>query len=257
MYHLCIIYPLISLDNYSYIRRLYLYINSIIQPHFDSLISDITMETPTSFAENSIDIFKVPSRIIIAGYSNSGKSEFCKKLIEKYHTNFQHILYCGTDSHPLQNDEKINDKLTVSPTILNPFDYSHVGNLLFILDDCFLEAVEDKNVVDAFTKGRHKSISTIFITQNLFFSGKHSRNISLNCSHYVLMRNRDMGQIELLGRQLYGKGLGGEFLQIYKKALSVNKYGYLLIDLGPNTPEELQLRTNVLGETPYQIIYQW
>ena len=215
------------------------------------------MERPLSFPICSTDIFNVPTRIIIAGYSNSGKSVLCSRLIEKYHTKLKQILYCGVETHPLQDNEVINTKLTVSPDILNPFEYSHVGKILIILDDCFIEALEDKNVVDAFTKGRHKSISVIFITQNLFFSGKHSRNISLNCSHYILMRNRDLGQIETLGRQLYGKGKGGEFLKIYKKALSVNKFGYLLIDLGPNTPEELQLRTNIIRETPYQIIYQW
>ena len=215
------------------------------------------METLRSFTELSTDLFNVPARIIIAGYSNSGKSQLCTRLMEKYHERFNHILYCRVDSHSLQNNEGINSKLTVSDEILNPFDYSHLGSILFILDDCFLEAVEDKNVVNAFTKGRHKSISTIFITQNLFFSGKHSRNIALNCSHYILMRNRDMNQIETLGRQLYGKGKGNEFVKIYKKALSINNYGYLIVDLAPNTPEELQLRTNILGETPYQIVYQW
>ena len=213
------------------------------------------MET-SIFPENVLDIFNVPARIIIAGYSNSGKSEMCKKIIELYHKKFEHILYCGVESHSLQDNQEINHKLTVSTDILNPFDYSCFENILFILDDCFLEAVENKNVVDAFTKGRHKQISTIFITQNLFFSGKHSRNIGLNCSHYILMRNRDLSQIETLGRQIYGKGNAKEFLNIYKKALSKNTYGYLLIDLGPNTPESLQLRTNIIGETPYQIIYQ-
>lgn len=215
------------------------------------------METSKYYTDFSIDIFKDPARIIIAGYSNSGKSNICKSIIEIYHEKFNHILYCGVDSHPLQENDVINAKLTVSNEILNPFEYSHMGEILMVLDDCFIEASEDKNVVDAFTKGRHKSISTIMITQNLFFSGKHSRNIALNCSHYILMRNRDLGQIETLGRQLYGKGKGNEFLKIYKKALSVNKYGYLLIDLSVNTPEELQLRTNIVGETPYQIIYQW
>ena len=214
------------------------------------------METST-FPDTCLNLFNVPARIIIAGYSNSGKTEMCKKIIEIYHEQFQHILYCGVDSHSLQSNVEINAKLTVSNEILNPFDYEHLGNILFILDDCFVEAVENKNVVDSFTKGRHKSISNIFITQNMFFTGKHARNISLNCSHYILMRNRDMGQIETLGRQLYGKGNGSKFLDIYKKALSVNTYGYLLIDLGPNTPESLQLRTNILGETDYQIIYQW
>ena len=210
-----------------------------------------------SFPESSTDIFNNPSRIIIAGFSNSGKSELCRKLIEKYHETFHHILYCGVDSHTLQDNDDIKSKLTVSREILNPFDYSHLGSILFILDDCFLEAVEDKNVVNAFTKGRHESISTIFITQNLFFSGKHSRNIALNCSHYILMKNRDLGQIEAIGRQLYGKGKGSDFLKIYKKALSVNIYGYLLVDFAANTPEQLRLRTNITQETPYQIVYQW
>ena len=214
------------------------------------------METQ-EFPESVLNIFNQPARIIIAGYSNSGKSEICKKLIEIYHENFSHILYCGIESHPLQSNEEINPKLTVTTDILNPFDFTYLGNVLFILDDCFLEAVENKNVVDAFTKGRHKQISTVFITQNLFFSGKHARNIALNCSHYILMRNRDLAQIETLGRQIYGKSNGKEFLNIYKKALSENTYGYLLIDLGPTTPEKLQLRTNIVGETPYQIIYQW
>ena len=215
------------------------------------------MDTPQSISEANVDIFSVPARIIIAGYSNSGKSEMCKKLIELYHEKFGHILYCGVDKHPLEEDDVIQSKLTVSRDILNPSDYTYLGNILFILDDCFLEAVENKYVVDAFIKGRHQNISVVFITQNLFFSGKHARNIGLNCSHYILMRNRDLGQIETLGRQLYGKSNSKEFLKIYKKALSVNTYGYLLVDISPNTPENLQLRTNILGESDYQIIYQW
>ena len=70
------------------------------------------------------------------------------------------------------------------------------------------------------------------------------------------MHNRDLGQIEVLGRQLYGKNKASTFVDIYKKVLTVNTYGYLLIDLGPKTPSELQLRTNMIDETPYQIVYQ-
>ena len=94
------------------------------------------------------------------------------------------------------------------------------------MDDCFLEAIESKLVVNAFTKGHHENILTIFITQNLFFSGKFARSIALNCSHYILMSNRDLGQIEVLGRQLYGKSKASNFVDIYKKALTVNTYDY-------------------------------
>ena len=143
----------------------------------------------------------------------------CSNLIKKYHNKFNTILYCGVNSHELQNNPDINEKLHISSEIVNPFDYSYNGNTLFILDDCFLEAIESKFVVNDFTKGRHEDISTIFITQNLFFSFKFARGrpIALNCSHYILMRNRDLGQIEVLGRQLYGKSKASNFVDVYKK----------------------------------------
>ena len=34
------------------------------------------------------------------------------------------------------------------------------------------------------------------------------------------MRNRDLGQIEVLGRQLFGKNKASAFVDIYKKAHS-------------------------------------
>ena len=71
------------------------------------------------------------------------------------------------------------------------------------------------------------------------------------------MCNRDLGQIEVLGRQLYGKSKASNFVDVYKKALTVNTYGYLLTDLGLKTPPELQLHTNITDETPHQIVYQW
>ena len=54
--------------------------------------------------------FYNPARIIIAGYSNSGKSVICSKIIEKYYTNFNTILYCGVGAHKLEIIEEINKK---------------------------------------------------------------------------------------------------------------------------------------------------
>ena len=179
----------------------------------------------------------------------------CSNLIKKYH-KFNTILYCGVNFHNLQNNRDINEKLHISSEIVTLL-IIHIMGIHFILNDCFLEAIESKFVVNAFTKGRHENISTVFITQNLFFSGKFARSIALNCSHYILMHNRDLGQIEVLGRQLYGKSKASNFVDVYKKALTVNTYSYLLIDLDPKTPPELQLRTNIIDKTPYQIVYQW
>ena len=211
-----------------------------------------------SFPDSVTDIFNVPARIIIAGYSNSGKSVLCSRIIEKYHAKFKQILYCGVDSHPLQDNEEIGSKLTVSSEILNPFEYVfHDENLLFILDDCFLEAVKNKIVVDCFTKGRHSNISTILITQNLFLSGKYARNISLNASHFILLRQRDLSQIQCLGRQLFGSGHSTKFLEIYRQVIFRKPYSYLLVDLSINTPESLQFRSNIVDEPPGELVFQW
>ena len=209
------------------------------------------------YEDSVTHLFSNPARIIIAGFSNSGKSELTSKLIEKYHESFDRILYCGVNSHPLQTHHSIADKLVVSPNIEDPLEHSQYLNkgVLYILDDLFLEAVDNKHVVNAFTKGRHSNISVLFIVQNLFFQGKFARNIALNASHYILMRNRDMSQIENLGRQIFGKNKSKAFVNIYQKALTYNTFGYLLIDLAMSTPPELQLRTNIVDETPYQIVF--
>ena len=72
------------------------------------------------------------------------------------------------------------------------------------------------------------------------------------------MHNHDLGQTEALGRQLActAKVKPMNFLTYIKK-YSVNAYGYLLIDLGPKTPEDLQLGTNIFGVTPCETVYQW
>lgn len=215
------------------------------------------MDQNKFFNLQDVNIFANPSRIIIAGYSNSGKSEMCKKLILKYEKQFDHIIYCGVDSHELQNSN-IKHKFQTYNHIVNPFDHVELidRGLLIVIDDLFEEAINTKSIVDTFTKGRHKKISVVFITQNIFANGKYSRSIALNTSHFILMRNRDLAQVENIGRQVYGKGKSGILVEIYKKALSYNKYGYLLIDLSPNTPTDLQLRTNIVNETEYEVVFQ-
>ena len=98
------------------------------------------MEAHTIHTQDSTDLFHNPARIIISGYSNSGKSEMCSNLIRKYHHKFNTILSCGVNSHNLQNNPNINEKLHILSEIVNPFDYSYNGNALFILDDYFFRS---------------------------------------------------------------------------------------------------------------------
>lgn len=129
--------------------------------------------------------------------------------------------------------------------------------LLVVYDDNFISAANDETAANVFIKGRHLGISAIMISQNLFMVGRYARTISLNCTHFVLLKQRDLGQIETLGRQLYGRDRAKVFLNAYKRAIMAKRYGYLLADVAITTPEELSLRSNIAGEGPCEVVYSW
>ncbi len=62
-------------------------------------------------------------------------------------------------------------------------------NHLVILDDVIFQASDHPEVVKIFTQYRHRNMSVITLTQNVFHRGKHSRTISLNSNYLVLFKN--------------------------------------------------------------------
>ena len=117
---------------------------------------------------------------------------------------------------------------------------------IIVVDDLTYELGSNAALLKWFTKkSHHLNISIIFIVQILFFGGKFMRNISLNSQYIILLKNaRDKRQIISLGSQIYPRNLS-YFLDAYDKATN-KPFGYLLIDLSTNTPDELRLRTNIV-----------
>ena len=74
-----------------------------------------------------------------------------------------------------------------------------------IIDDLMEQAASDKKVCNLFTKSsHHRNLSVIFILQNLFYQGKESRTISLNCHYMTIFRSvKDQSQIVHLAKQMY------------------------------------------------------
>ena len=68
------------------------------------------------------------------------------------------------------------------------------------------------------------------------------------------MRNpRDSSQLANLARQMYpGRGA---FVQEAFADATASPYGYLLIDLKQNTPDDMRLRTSVLPDDAHQWVY--
>jgi hypothetical protein len=102
-----------------------------------------------------------------------------------------------------------------------------------------------------FTQGsHHRNLTVIYIVQNLFRQGGAMRTISLNSHYIVLFKNqRDRLQVETLAKQMKCSFL----VDAYQDATR-RPYGYLVLDFKPQTPEELQIRTNVF-DWRKQVIY--
>lgn len=82
----------------------------------------------------------------------------------------------------------------------------------------------------------YRNTSVIHITQNVFDRANQHRTIRLNAHYLVLFKNpRDKSQVTALSRQLDMPHL----MSTYQKATSI-PHGYLLVDLSPQTPDELR-----------------
>ena len=69
------------------------------------------------------------------------------------------------------------------------------------------------------------------------------RTISLNCSYLIIFNNlRDRKQIKFLGSQLF-PGETKFFEEILNDAFKTQERGFLIVDLLPDTINELRLRT--------------
>ena len=191
--------------------------------------------------------FHHPFSCVVNGPSGSGKTEWIKQLL--YHGKDiienmpEKVIWCYS---------RWQDSYSTIPNVefvegLRGLD--NIRSHLVILDDLMMET--DKNVLDLFVRGRHRDISVIFVTHNIFY--KTLRTIKLNSNYITLFKNPcDTSQILSLGRQIY-PGNSKHLEEAYKDA-TMRQYGYLFLDLRPQTEDNHRLRTNIFpGEE--QVVY--
>ena len=90
--------------------------------------------------------------------------------------------------------------------------------------------------------------------QNLFPKNKESRTISLNSQYIVVFKNpRDVSQMTTLAKQMYPGRV--KFVQEAFADATSTPYGYILVDLNQDTPEDLRLRTSILPDDAVQYVY--
>ena len=204
-----------------------------------------------------MDVLALTTPCTIGGFGcqQSGKTTFVKRLLESnvFTETPSAILYCYMVNQPIfEAMEKhipnfSSQKGLPSEEDIEMFTKSGKHTIL-ILDDLMSQVSNSPHAEELFTvHSHHRNMSIIYLSQNIFYSGKKSKTISLQLHYLVLFRNpRDHSQIVTLSRQLFpGKAQG--FLEIYEDALS-QPYSYLLIDISPHTDPKYRLRTNIFPD---------
>ena len=131
---------------------------------------------------------------------------------------------------------------------MNVFDGKE--RTLLVIDDLMSERHE--RVTKIFTKiSHHRNVFRVVPHSESLYKGKHTRTISLNAHYLVLFKNvRDTTQVANLARQMF-PGQSHFMMEAFRDATSI-PFGYLLVDLRPDTDERCRLRTNIFpGETHY------
>ena len=191
-----------------------------------------------------------PFTMMVVASTGGGKTWFVKSLIENRKRWIspmpERIIWIYGQWQPLyaelQKTTPLIKFVKGIPANIDQDEFLNPGmQNLIVLDDLMAEASNDKRICNLFTKGsHHRNLSVICIVQNLYYQGKESRTISLNSQYLVLFNNpRDQQEVMVLARQMY-PGQSEQFLSTYRAATS-KPFGYLLIDLKPDTPNDKRL----------------
>ena len=187
-----------------------------------------------------------PFSLIIAGPSQSGKSEFLYALLGNLHsaidTKFDNIIFIyGV----------WQDVYKSFPNIFftNKIEYLNSrpsGKTLMICDDIMSQVNNSPDLENLFTKGRHENVSTVLILQSLFYSGSIMKTLRNNASYMVITAHlQDIQRLSAFASQLERKN-STYFNDVYDDIMK-DKYAYMFIDLHPKS---------VLRDPPYYIKYR-
>jgi len=187
---------------------------------------------------------KHPFTSIVAGPTGCGKTIFTLNLLKYAGVMItpvpEKIIWCYGIYQDMF-DKFRNIEFQEGLPDLTVFDGKQ--RVLLVIDDLMVET--DDKVCNLFTKiSHHKSVSVLYLSQNLFFKNKQNRTLSLNSHYMVLFKNvRDATQVAILARQMY-PGNGKFMMEAFKDSTS-KPYGYLLVDMRPETDERYRLRSNI------------
>jgi hypothetical protein len=209
-------------------------------------------------------VFQHPFRCYISGPSCCGKTELLQKILINFNTlinkPIDRIVFCYS---VWQEKYELLKYLTIpiefNQGLIKPEEFDPSINNLLILDDLMQSCKDSMEIYNLFcVDSHHRNISVFLVSQNIYTKGKCTRDLNLNSSYMILFKNlRDQTQINVLSRQMF-PGKSKDFLRIFEDANSSNNgYGYVFLDLNPNTSPDFRIQGNIIEEKDRpRIIYK-
>ena len=192
--------------------------------------------------------FQAPFTMQVVGGTSSGKSFWTKRLLENasqmIYPPVDKTIYCYGEWQPMFEEmENVEFVRGLTANLVSRENLA--GHTCLVIDD-LSDELDEKLIGSLFSKlSHHRNISIIFLLNNLYYRGlKNMRDISLNTHYLVLFKTaRDQSSIATIARQMLGKNYK-LMLSAYEDAVQ-QKYGYLLVDSKPATPDIIRLRTKI------------
>ena len=204
--------------------------------------------------------FRHPTTLMVAGPTGCGKTQFLVDVLENKMIRPlpQGIVWVYGEWQPAY--DKIRS-IAGMPKVefIKGFDdglyesiNSTVRNLVVLDDQMENEEVHKgsgSRLAKFFTQGsHHRNLTVIYVVQNLYHHSSSMRTVSLNSHYLVLFANpRDKTQVRTLAYQMYPQN--PRFLVDAFEDATSRPYGYLLLDLRPDTPSSVRVRTDIFNSS--------
>lgn len=200
--------------------------------------------------------FEPGSTHLLFGQSGSGKTKFIQRLLRHKDEIFgDHppvkILYC----YGIWQDtfDELQDEIDIisfqkglpSEDELMEFTDPNLHTCI-IIDDLMHEGCDSEVVELIFTRiSHHRFCSCFYILQNAFIQGKKQVTINLNAKYIEVFRSpRSLLQLNYLNNQIF-PNYPALLSKSYYDVMKEDMYGYLVVDLTAQCPDELRIRTRI------------
>lgn len=190
---------------------------------------------------------KHPSSVMVSGPTGSGKTVFVTRLINErmFEPEPERIVFIYNEWQPAYEQFGISVEFRKDLTESFYSSISPSTRNLVVLDDQMSKTGDNPILSRLFSQGsHHRNLSIIYIVQNLFDKGRSHRTVSLNAQYIVLFKNpRDKSQLQVLARQMFPTRT--RFLTAAFEDATTEPYGYLFLDLRPETDEDIRVRSKI------------